>query len=1273
MILKPVKPRKALNKAWLKAKPNRTQIERFKHNMSQMFGHINETESEEHHKNLVSSFLKSTYYHDQFFINTRYREDMAIYTSKNAESPVGVIIEAKKPSNRSEMLSPGNINVKAMHELILYYMRERISGNNLAVKHLVATNIYEWFIFDARDFDKWFARNRTFVKQFTDFEEKRLSSTDTDFFYKNIAARWVESIQEEIPFTHFDLRDIKKNLLDQNPDNDSGLIPYFKIFSPEHLLKLSFANDSNTLDRGFYNELLHIIGLEETKEGSKKIIGRKAEGKRNSGSLIENAMNILGYEDCLSSVKRSDYGSAKEEQLFNVALELSITWINRILFLKLLESQLVKYHQGDKSYCFLNPERISDYDELNKLFFQVLAVRESERNDAVKAKFGNIPYLNSSLFEPNELEHKTIRISNLENEYRLPLLTGTVLTDSNGKKIKGEKNTLHYLFGFLDAYDFAGEGSEEIQEDNKTLINASVLGLIFEKINGYRDGSYFTPGFITMYMARETVRRAVVQKFNEAKGWDCRNIDDLYNRITDKPEANAIINSLKACDPAVGSGHFLVSVLNEIIALKSDLKILTDRNGRILRDYHVEVENDELVVTDEEGWLFEYRPGNPERQRIQEALFHEKQTLIENCLFGVDINPNSVKICRLRLWIELLKNAYYKTGTRELETLPNIDINIKTGNSLISRYALDSDLKKALKSSRYGVDGYRLAVQTYRNAKSREQKHAMLRLIDTIKNDFETEIASNDKRRLRLNKLKGELFAHSNQQGLFELSASQKKAFNKKSATLAANIKKLETELDAIANNKIYENAFEWRFEFPEVLNDDGDFEGFDIVIGNPPYIRQEEFSTLKPVLQTKYETYAGTADLYVYFIEHALAILRTGAEFMFIVPNKWKRAGYGKNLRKFLKMNQINTILDFGDLPVFDEATTYPCILSITKTNPNEIFEAAKIQSLDFPLGLEAYVKQHKLEVLAAELQEEGWTLSDIRVQKLLAKLRNTGTPLGEYVEGKIYRGVLTGLNEAFVIDEATKNDLIAKDSASMEIIKPFLAGRDIKKYRKPEIDKFLIFTRRGIQIEKYLAILEYLRQYKERLVPKPKDFSGKNWQGRKPGSYKWYELQDAVDYYIEFEKPRIIIPAITKNANYSFSIEPIYSNDKTSIISTDDLYLLGLLNSRLIDFYLKQIASTKQNGYFEYKPVYVNQLPICKPLQLVKNEIEGKVTQILTLKEENPQADTSALEAEIDRMVYELYGITEEEIAIIEGTESITAVYDENNQQKITAIETK
>ncbi|HLW07758.1 MAG TPA: hypothetical protein VKY45_09340, partial [Marinilabiliaceae bacterium] len=664
MKINRLNPKKALNKAFLKVKPNRTEIEHFKTNLIQLLDRIDHAESEDFHKNLVIDFLKKTYYDPNHFINTKGRNDLVIHTEDKAKSAVDVIVETKSPSNRAEMVTTEKLNTKAFHELVLYYLRERITEKNLEVKHLVITNINEWFIFDANTFDRLFAQNKSLVKQFKDFEGGRLAGIKTDFFYQEIDEPFVAAITTEIEFTYFNLQEYQNPLRNENKKDDNKLIALFKLLSPEHLLKLPFVNDSNTLDKRFYSELLHIIGLNETKEGSKKLIGRNKEGERNTGSILEDAIIQLDSLDKIARLENpSQYGDTHQERLFTIALQLSITWMNRILFLKLLEAQLFTYHKDDESYAFLNIHKVKSYDDLNSLFFQVLARKYDERNPDVKEIFEKVPYLNSSLFEPTDIEHTTLFISNLRDDKTIPIISSTVLKNEQGKKRTGSLPTLQYLFEFLSAYDFSSEGSEKIQEENKTLINASVLGLIFEKINGYKDGSFFTPGFITMYMCRETIRKAVLQKFNETKGWNTINFDELYDKIEDRQEANAIINSLKICDPAVGSGHFLVSALNEIIAVKNDLKILQDRDGRRLKEYQVEVVNDELIVTDEEGELFEYNPNNKESQRIQEALFHEKQTIIESCLFGVDINPNSVKICRLRLWIELLKNAYYKTNS----------------------------------------------------------------------------------------------------------------------------------------------------------------------------------------------------------------------------------------------------------------------------------------------------------------------------------------------------------------------------------------------------------------------------------------------------------------------------------------------------------------------------------------------------------------------------------------------------------------------------------
>jgi len=1254
MKLNELKPRKALNKAFLKVKPNRAAIECFKANLITLLDRTNDHESEAFHTNLVIDFLKKTYYDPNHYINTKGRNDLVIHNGNSASSTVGVIIEAKKPTNRAEMVTTQKLNVKAFQELVLYYLRERITHKNLEVKYLVVTNINDWFIFDGQLFDRLFAQNKTLVGQFIDFEAGRLADIRTDFFYKQIAEPFIAGLTAEVEFTYFNIQEYQRQLRNADKADDNSLIALFKLLSPEHLLKLPFTNDSNSLDKRFYSELLHIIGLTETKEGGKKLIQRNRQGERHSGSILEDTIIQLDSLDKLSRLERpSQFGSTTGERLFNVGLELCITWINRILFLKLLEAQLLSYHKGDKSYSFLNYQKIKSYDDLNSLFFQVLARKHEERNEDVQKAFEKVPYLNSSLFEPTSIEHDTLIMSNLKDDKLIPLLSSTVLKSEDGKKRTGHLNTLAYLFEFLDAYDFTSEGSEDIQEDNKSLINASVLGLIFEKINGYKDGSFFTPGFITMYMCRETIRKATVQKFNETKQWNCSTVEELYNEIKDIKEANEIVNTIRICDPAVGSGHFLVSALNEMIAVKNDLKILSDRSGKRLKEYHVEVVNDELIVTDEEGELFDYNPKNKESQRIQETLFHEKQTIIENCLFGVDINPNSVKICRLRLWIELLKSAYYKNPT-ELETLPNIDINIKCGNSLVSRFAIDADLKQALKKSKWNIDSYRAAVNTYRNAESKEQKREMEKLILEIKQNFSSEIRRNDPLKNRLDKLANELYHRFTGTFLFEPETPYGKDGKKlekrrkeEKDKLEKEIEKISKKIEEIKANKIFENAFEWRFEFPEVLNENGDYVGFDVVIGNPPYIRQEELAELKPYLEQKYESFTGTADLFVYFIELGLTTLKQNGNFIFIVPNKWMKAAYGRKIRTFIKSNRIETIIDFGDLPVFEEATTYPSILSVCKDAASENFEFTNIDTLNFPSGVTSFIETNKVEILVNELNDDGWTLSSSVVQKVLNKIKQSGVSLGEIVNKRMYRGILTGFNEAFIIDDNLKATLIAEDPKCEHLIKPFLDGKDIKSYQSPYNKKWLIFTRRGLNIEDYPSILDHLKYYVEELTPKTKD--SKSLKGRKPGKYKWFEIQDSVDYHSEFEKDKIVWAETSLGNQFCMVPAGIYLNKTTFMMPSDDMALLGILNSKLVRFYLDSIVSKVRGGYFSMSKSYVETIPIVYP-ENAEPFIEI-VAKIIDSKKQNPSADTTELENQIDQLVYQLYELTEEEIKIVEG----------------------
>ncbi|AKP51540.1 class I SAM-dependent DNA methyltransferase [Cyclobacterium amurskyense] len=1252
MNVSSLKPRKALNKSFLKVKPNRNEIEVFKANLIQLLDRTNETESEEFHKNLVSDFLKRTYFHPNYYINTKGRNDLVIHNGDNAKDSVGVIIEAKKPTNKSEMVSTGKLNVKAFQELLLYYLRERITHKNLEIKHLVITNIHEWFIFDATTFDRLFAQNKNLVKQFNEFEAERLADTKTDFFYKQIAGPFIADISSQIEFTYFNLQDYQKPLRNNDKADDTKLIALFKLLSPEHLLKLPFTNDSNSLDKRFYSELLHIIGLTETKVGGKKLIGRHNEGGRNTGSILEDAIIQLDSLEKINRLERpSQYGDSHQERLFQVGLELCITWINRILFLKLLEAQLVTYHKGDKSYSFLNLEKIKTFDDLNSLFFQVLARKTEERNRDVKELFDKVPYLNSSLFEPTEMEQVTLFISNLKDNKTIPIISSTVLKNDHGKKRTGSLSTLEYLFEFLNAYDFSSEGSEDIQEDNKSLINASVLGLIFEKINGYKDGSFFTPGFITMYMCRETIRKAVVQKFNETKKWDCKDLNGIYDKIDDREEANKIVNSIKICDPAVGSGHFLVSALNEMIAVKNDLKILQDRDGRRLKEYQVEVVNDELIVTDEEGELFDYTPTNKESQRIQETLFHEKQNIIENCLFGVDINPNSVKICRLRLWIELLKNAYYKNPT-ELETLPNIDINIKCGNSLVSRFAIDADLKKALKKSKWSIDSYRVAVDTYRNAESKEQKREMERLIADIKSDFRTEIANNDPKIKRKAQLGGDLYNLTMQKGLFEESPKQKKERQAKVAKLEVTLNKLEIEIDEIKSNKIFENAFEWRFEFPEVLNDVGDFVGFDVVIGNPPYFSMSKLKEQAEYFsRAEYETYSKGSDIYCLFYELGGRILKSEGFLTYITSNSWLRAIYGELLKAyFMKSLQPISLLNIEDIQIFEEATVESNIITLQKRKLTDTFSVVNLAD-NYILGssLSDYFDLNNFKFEIPETTE--WFIGNQVEGNLKAKIEARGRQLREF-EVRINFGIKTGYNTAFIIDEQKKDELIHLDANNVEIIKPILRGRDLRKYGYEISNKWAIctFPSLNINIENYPVLKDYfLGIGKKRL-----EQNGEKGSRKKTGN-QWFETQDSISYWEDFEKSKILWGEISDKPKFAFDDSGYYAEATTFLMTGEKLkFLLAILNSKVSEWYFNLIGTTTGMGTNRWKKYKIELLPIIVPSESEEKEIKRLVEKILTTKKQTPLADTTDLEVQIDQMVYQLYGLTKEEIKIVEGIEN-------------------
>lgn len=830
-----------------------------------------------------------------------------------------------------------------------------------------------------------------------------------------------------------------------------------------------------------------------------------------------------------------------EEKRFETALGLVLIWVNRILFLKLLESQLKSFNI-DTDVKFLNTEHINDYDGLNDLFFKVLAKPLKERSKELDMQFPNVPYLNSSLFEMSKIEETYFAVSGIRFG-EMEIYKQTVLKDDKGRKRTGKIKTLDYFLSFLDAYDFGAEHSSEnslIHENSKTLINASVLGLIFEKINGYKDGSFFTPGYITQYICHKTLRRAVVDKFNKLKGWNCADFEDLKDRIEYgqrevRIEANQIINSIKICDPAVGSGHFLVSALNELIAIKSELGVLQDRQEqpKRIKDYDVRVEQDELVISDEDGDYFKYNPSDTTSQRIQEALFEEKQEIIENCLFGVDLNPKSVEICRLRLWIELLKNAYYyrnEDGKRVLQTLPNIDINIKCGNSLASNHPVCIGRKvNNIDGAQASIRDYKWYVREYKRCRSKALKRKVNDNITLIKSKL----------------------LPTRQYNLFEenISANFRDEYNIKKQTL------------------------EWMIEFPEVLSDDGTFEGFDVIIGNPPYINLEKLKVdssiyasmhridEKGITQKTYQTHDSQGDLYTLFIEKGLHLLRNGGHLSYIVPNKWEKVKYGRPLRELFLNKNLYQLIDFGNNQIFEDATTYTCIIRMKKEQNRGTLSHSLLNIIN-PETLVDSIEECN-EVFETSLIDNGiWTISSRYSFDMISKCKKQMSTLGKYVGGESYRGILTGLSSAFILSKVEADQIINKDVTSKKVLRPFLQGRGLKSYVQAIPGSFLIFipkgfTAQGMSINRDIEPLpaeekawEWFKNSYPAISERLEPFKNKAKKRTDKGDY-WWELR-ACAYYDKFAEPKIFYQ--------KFQVKPCFIYDENNIFFNDSMWFLSV-----------------------------------------------------------------------------------------------------------------
>jgi hypothetical protein len=1185
----------SLNKAFLCQSPFVAEIDKFKENYKTLTSSIKPADSEETIKTYINDFLKNTYYQGKFATKVNVNNiDLVILNGKNVDDKIGVIFETKAIKS-TEMITAGELNKKSFQELIQYYLEERIINENVEIKHLIITNSIDWFIFDAAEFERLFYQNKSFLKKYNDWYNQKLVSKNKDWFYSEIARPFIENEQESIICTHFQLSD---NI----EFTERLLIEFYKIFSPEHLLKLPVQNDSNTLNREFYNELLHIIGLSETKDNSRKIQRLKIN-ERLEGSLLENAINSIQTDDIFSSVENPErFGDTEEEQLFSVGLELCITWLNRILFLKLLESQLLNYNQNKQEYSFLNANKIRDFEELRELFFEILAVKTQERKASFQRKYENIPYLNSSLFEQSTLEKEFVKINQLKQHLKLPVYSATVLKDENGKRISGEKSTLQYLFEFLDSYNFASDNKVKIQETNKTIINSSVLGLIFEKINGYKEGSFYTPGFITMYMCSETLRKAIIQKYNSEYNWNCNSIIQLYNQLgnIDIEKANKTFNSIRICDPAVGSGHFLVSALNELIAIKSELGILCDNSGKKLRNTYCEVQNDELFITYDKE-LFQYDKKDKEKQRIQETIFNEKRILIENCLFGVDINTKSVQICRLRLWIELLKNAYYTQETEysELETLPNIDINIKCGNSLINRFTLNGEgfTNGVAQKMQQATQKYKDQVIIYKATTDKKIKQQTEKKIAELKETFASIVNPNDKDYIELKKKESEL-------GFAPMTFSHDDAiqWNMKVIRLTKEINELKAKYEEKLKT-VYGNSFEWRFEFPEILDENGKFIGFDVIIGNPPYgvklsNRHKEFY-LKNYFFQDYQL-----DTYLLFIEKVYSLIVNTGYISFIIPNTWLTNLKFKKIRKFvIDKNKIHLIAHYKK-SVFKEAVV-----------DTEAFLIQKKEELNENILIRVF-----------ETEKESYKLT--QNQNVWAKLK-----------GETINLFLTE-NQLNLFEKIQKDSIQLNELVNLVVgVKPYEVGKGNPEQTYEmlhnriydadfKVDETYRKLLRGKDINKYVNL-----------------WNGKRWikYGNNLAAPRKQKTFDAKEKIVIRQTGDKLIAAIDNLQFICMNNLHIITLLPKSKIKLK--YLLALLNSKLFDFYHQCLNPEKGEALAEIKKENVGKLPVKIISMKEQNKFVKLVDEVLELKSTNSQSDTKILEDKIDEMVFEIYNLSQKE----------------------------
>lgn len=842
--------------------------------------------------------------------------------------------------------------------------------------------------------------------------------------------------------------------------------------------------------------------------------------------------------------------------------------------------------------------------------------------------FCDVPFLNGGLFENLDQyvgEPNVIRIDCFSdrNDQETRLVVPDKLFFHPNRKDEdldvdlneilgttGKKYKARPLIDLLHKYKFTIDENTPVEEE--IALDPELLGKVFENLLATYvpetsstarklTGSFYTPREIVDYMVDESLMAHLENRLTTGSNpLPAGGLRDRLRELlayapgdggfssADKQRLITALDDCKILDPACGSGAFPMGVLHKMVHILSKL----DPNNQLWRQKQVDKVLELPDVSLHDALIDEIDKAFSDN----ELDYGRKLYLIENCLYGVDIQPVAVQITKLRCFIALIvdQRIHTERPNRGVRPLPNLELKFVVADS----------------TRRIDAGGQRTLV----NLNVEDEVQQLRAELKRVRDRYFTARTPQTKRnaRQRDNEIRDRLAVCLAQYGFDQDDTKELAHWN---------------PYDLNGKAKFFNT--DWMFNLPD--------RSFDIVIANPPYIRHEKLADQKPTFKQQYpDVYAGAADLYVYFVRLGFRMLRPGGTLTYIMPNHWLRTGYGQGLRKFLKSKRLISLVNFGDLPVFSEATTYSCILTAQEAPATDDIRALLVDTLQFPNGLGTYLDQNLFAVPTDTLSDEdSWALDNAETLQLLRRARQAGLPLKQYLGGEAYRGVTTGLTDVFVPDDENVINELLSDPTSKAIMKPMLMGRDIKKYQTPEADRYLIFTRRGINIDRYPTVRDYLLKHKSRLMPKPKGWKG-NWEGRKEGTYKWYEIQDAVDYYDIFDRPKIMYQKFQVTPCFIYDEQGLYCNDSMWVIPKNDKTLLAILNSRMGWFLIGKHCIQIQNGY-QLLFKNLGKMPIANASPAQRAIIERYVNAVLAAKRH--KIDTTLTEQLLDAMVFELY----------------------------------